>query len=215
MPNGNHIQSSGTTNIPWPNLPNTATKAHILPELNPHSLVSIGVLCDHNCTATFDKHAVTIHRQNQPILTGPRLPNGLWTSLSRKTAPNTTPTPSLHHKQNNNWFNGFTHPPLALALAPSSTQSNATSSQLGPASPPTSSDAISPKLTPLSKATLTNNDNANVKSLFQKSNPYLQPAPALTPYMPPFWTPRHLLAAPTATSPVVSRSNQIAAQTTY
>ena len=79
MPNGNHIQSSGTTNIPWPNLPNTATKAHILPELNPHSLVSIGVLCDHNCTATFDKHAVTIHRHNQPILTGPRLPNGLWT----------------------------------------------------------------------------------------------------------------------------------------
>ena len=79
MPNGNHIQSSGTTNIPWPNLPNTATKAHILPELNPHSLVSIGVLCDHNCTATFDKHAVTIHCHNQPILTGPRLPNGLWT----------------------------------------------------------------------------------------------------------------------------------------
>ena len=79
MPNGNHIQSSGTTNIPWPNLPNTATKAHILPELNPHSLVSIGVLCDHNCTATFNKHAVTFHRHNQPILTGPRLPNGLWT----------------------------------------------------------------------------------------------------------------------------------------
>ena len=79
MPNSNHIQSSGTTNIPWPNLPNTATKAHILPELNPRSLVSIGVLCDHNCTATFDKHTVTIHRHNQPILTGPRLPNGLWT----------------------------------------------------------------------------------------------------------------------------------------
>ena len=41
--------------------------------------MSIGILCDHNCTATFDKHAVTIHRHNQPILTGPRLPNGLWT----------------------------------------------------------------------------------------------------------------------------------------
>ena len=78
MPNGNHIQSISTTNIPWPNLPSTATKAHILPELNPHSLVSIGVLCDHNCTATFDKHAVTIHHHNQPLLTGPRLPKGLW-----------------------------------------------------------------------------------------------------------------------------------------
>ena len=79
MPNGNHIQSSGTTNITWPSLPSTATKAHIIPEPNPHSLVSIGILCDHNCTAAFDKHAVTIHRHNQPILTGPRLPNGLWT----------------------------------------------------------------------------------------------------------------------------------------
>ena len=77
MPNGHHIQSIGTTNINWPTLPNTATTAHI-PELNPHSLVSIGVLCDHDCTATFNKHAVTIHCQNQPILTGPCLPNGLW-----------------------------------------------------------------------------------------------------------------------------------------
>ena len=78
MPNGQHIQSIGTTNIDWPTLPSTATKAHILPDLNPHSLVSIGVLCDHDCTATFNKHAVTIHRHNQRILTGPRLPNGLW-----------------------------------------------------------------------------------------------------------------------------------------
>ena len=78
MPNGQQIQSIGTTNIDWPTLPSTATKAHILPDLNPHSLVSIGILCDHDCTATFNKHAVTIHRHNQPILTGPHLPNGLW-----------------------------------------------------------------------------------------------------------------------------------------
>ena len=81
MPNSQQIQSIGTTNIDWPTLPSTATKAHILPDLNPHSLVSIGVLCDHDCTATFTKHAVTIHRHNQPILTGPRLPNGLWSLL--------------------------------------------------------------------------------------------------------------------------------------
>ena len=37
MPNGQHIQSIGTTNIDWPTLPSTATKAHILPDLNPHS----------------------------------------------------------------------------------------------------------------------------------------------------------------------------------
>ena len=64
--------------------------------------MSIGVLCDHDCTATFNKHAVTIHRHNQPILTGPRLPNGLW-SLPLQTnhshhQANTLFTPQTQQK---------------------------------------------------------------------------------------------------------------------
>ena len=102
MPNSHHIQSISTTNINWPTLPNTATKAHILPELNPHSLVSIGVLYDHNCMATFNKHAVTIHHHNQPILTGPCLPNSLWSLPLQHDQtqhhPNTLVTPKTQQQ---------------------------------------------------------------------------------------------------------------------
>ena len=78
MPDGHYINSTGTTSIDWPDLPPAARTAHILPQLDPHSLVSIGVLCDHDCIATFDKKSVQIHRHNKQILHGIRLPNGLW-----------------------------------------------------------------------------------------------------------------------------------------
>ena len=72
------MNSTRTTSIDWPALPPTARTAHVLPQLDPHSLISIGVLCNHGCIATFDKESVQIHRHNTPILQGPRLPNGLW-----------------------------------------------------------------------------------------------------------------------------------------
>ena len=63
-------------------------------------------------------------------------------SLSNTTKPNTTPTHSLLRRHNNNWSNGFTQPPSVPVLALSLMPSNATSSQLGQASPLTSSDTI-------------------------------------------------------------------------
>ena len=213
MPNGHHIQSIGTTNINWPTLPNTAIKAHILPDLNPHSLVSIGILCDHDCTQpspnTPSPSTITIN----PYLPDCVSQTAFGASLSTTTKPNTTPTHSLLLRHNNNWSNGFMQLPPVPVLALSLTQSNATSSQLGQASPPTSSDAISPHPMPLLKATLTNNDNANANILVPMNNQSLQAVPALTPSTPPFLTPRPPLAAPTATSPAAFRSNQIAAPT--
>ena len=135
-------------------------------------------------------------------------------SLSTMTKPNTMPTHSLLIRHNNNWSNGFMQLPSVPVLALSLTQSNATSSQLGQASPPTSSDAISPHPTPLLKTTSTNNDNANANILVPMNNQSLQAAPAFTPSMLPFLTPWPPLAAPTATSPAAFRSNQIAVATT-
>ena len=109
-------------------------------------------------------------------------------SLSTTTKPNTTPTHTLLLRHNNNWSNGFMQPPSVPVLALSLTQSNATSSQLGQASPPTSSDSIFPHPTPLLKATLTNNDNANANILVPMNNQSLQAAPALTPFTPPILT---------------------------
>ena len=84
MPNGATIQSTHQGRLPLPAPINM--KAHVLPDLS-HSLISIGRLCDAGCTATFDADKVVIHHQNQPVLTGPRDPNGLW---SLGTAPNYT-----------------------------------------------------------------------------------------------------------------------------
>ena len=68
----------GTTSITWTGLPHSATQAHILPKLDPQSLISIHVLYDHNCTVIFDKHNITIEHNNHHILHSPCLPNGLW-----------------------------------------------------------------------------------------------------------------------------------------
>ena len=201
MPKGHHIQSISTTNINWPTLPNTTTKAHILPGLNPHSLVSIVVLCDHDCMATSPNRLTPSTVTINPYSPDRVSQMAFGASLSTTTKPNTTPTHSLLLRHNNSWSNGFTQPPSVAVLALSSTQSNATSSQLGQASPPASSDAISPQLTPLLKATSTNNDNANANILVPMNNQSLQAAPALTPATPPFLTPQPPLAAPTATTP--------------
>ena len=80
LPNGHTIHSTHTTRLHIPQVPDTATQAHVFPDLHPHSLLSVGLLCDHDCTATFTRHNVTIHRNGTPILHGHRLPNGLWTT---------------------------------------------------------------------------------------------------------------------------------------
>ena len=78
LPDGHLISSVGTTSINWKGLPHSVTQAHVIPKLNPHSLISIGVLCNHNCTAIFNKHHITITCNNYHIVHGTHLPNGLW-----------------------------------------------------------------------------------------------------------------------------------------
>ena len=80
MPNGTTIKSTHQGRLPLPAPINM--EAHVLPELS-HSLISIGKLCDAGCTATFDAKKVVIHHKNQPVLTGPRNSNGLWSLSSQ------------------------------------------------------------------------------------------------------------------------------------
>lgn len=80
LPNGDALTSTHTANLILPGLPPSATTAHIFPSLASGSLLSIGVLCDHGCTATFTKDDVSISHNNKSILTGQRAPStGLWT----------------------------------------------------------------------------------------------------------------------------------------
>jgi hypothetical protein len=65
-------------NLPNCNLPPEALTAHLFPELQ-HSLLSIGTLCGHGCTALFNANNVIIERNGQQIFVGHRHPtNKLW-----------------------------------------------------------------------------------------------------------------------------------------
>ena len=92
LPDGSTIVSTHVGTLPFA-LPPDACVAHIFPTLTSGSLVSIGLLCDHGCTATFTAHDVTITHQGQPILTGLRSPTTrLWSlALPHQVPPSLPP----------------------------------------------------------------------------------------------------------------------------
>jgi hypothetical protein len=65
MPNGTTIQSSHTCNLLLTNLPHQAWQAHILPGLVHNSLISVGQLCDSECSVTFTQDHVTVSRNGK------------------------------------------------------------------------------------------------------------------------------------------------------
>jgi hypothetical protein len=71
-----------------------ASKAHILPVMANHSLISVGQLCDEGYIVTFKQDAVTIcDSENSQILSGPRdLNAGLW-RINLKQTNNHIPEP--------------------------------------------------------------------------------------------------------------------------
>jgi hypothetical protein len=81
LPNGVNITSSHMALLRLPcTLPIGALKADIFPGLKSGSIVSIGQLCDHGCTATFTATQVQIFHQGCLLLTGHRSidTNNLW-----------------------------------------------------------------------------------------------------------------------------------------
>ena len=71
LPNKSIITSSKKGLLPIPTN-KTAKPALILPGLTNSSLLSIGQLCDDNCTAIFDKNTMYIYKYAKIILTGNR-----------------------------------------------------------------------------------------------------------------------------------------------
>ena len=75
-------------NLRLPNVSKQASEADILPSFK-HSLISVGQLCDDDCTATFSKHwCMMYNKHNKPVITGIRNPQ---TSLYEQQIP-------VHHK---------------------------------------------------------------------------------------------------------------------
>ena len=94
LPDGNSINSTHTALLQLPSqLPINARTAHIFPDLKSGSLISIGQLCDHNCTAIFDATQVKIYYKDAIIMSGARSinTNNLWV-LELDDLPNQTTT---------------------------------------------------------------------------------------------------------------------------
>jgi hypothetical protein len=90
LPNGDTLQSStNNCSLHLPQLPQDARNAHIIPGLTHSSLISIGTLCDAGCEATFHKTHVTVKKNNDILMTGPRDPRtGLWKlPMANTTSP--------------------------------------------------------------------------------------------------------------------------------
>jgi hypothetical protein len=97
LPDGTIITSSHTANLNLPGLPPGASICHLFPELTTGSLLSIGLLCDHNCTAIFTKHAVIIkNHEGATIIQGVRdATTNLWTIPINQPSPITLQVNSL------------------------------------------------------------------------------------------------------------------------
>ena len=79
LPDGSVIRSTHTCriNIPW--LPESATRAHIVPGLAHMSLISIAVLCDVGCKVTYDNGECKIYFEGKIVWMGNRKPfTKLW-----------------------------------------------------------------------------------------------------------------------------------------
>ena len=80
QPNGTQLKSAGNATMCLPNHPEIEQhlKGYILPQLDQHSIVSIGKLCDVGCTAVLDKDVCKIYKGKTEVLRGIRNDNGLW-----------------------------------------------------------------------------------------------------------------------------------------
>jgi hypothetical protein len=73
------MQPTSTGTLPLsPCLSTKAQSAFVLDNLQTGTLISLAQLCDDDCTALFTKYHVTILKNNSVIITGRRMPNGLW-----------------------------------------------------------------------------------------------------------------------------------------
>jgi hypothetical protein len=80
LPDNSIIKPTKSGHLSIPVLPQSATEAHVFLSLKSASLLSIGQLCDSNCSALFTKKDLTIfYSKNAPVLKGQQNEtDGLW-----------------------------------------------------------------------------------------------------------------------------------------
>ena len=88
LPNVAQIQATQAGYLPFHDKSSaTATKTHVFPGIKSSSLISIGQLCDDDCTAVLDRKWMKIYENNEIVLYCSRnLTDGLW-DISIPTEP--------------------------------------------------------------------------------------------------------------------------------
>jgi hypothetical protein len=87
LPNGDTITPTHTATLNMTSLPQAARRAHILPGLAQHSLLSVGQIYDSGCSVTFTASNVTVTNGGS-ILTGKRdKQSNLWSVPLNPTTP--------------------------------------------------------------------------------------------------------------------------------
>ena len=59
-------------------MPDGMLDGHVLPTLAKHTIVGLGVLCDHGCVVVLTAGKAYVMHENRLILSGSRKPGHLW-----------------------------------------------------------------------------------------------------------------------------------------
>jgi hypothetical protein len=102
MPNETIIQSSYTFNLLLTDLPPQAWQAHILPGLVHNSLISVGQLCDNECSVTFTQDQVAVSKNGEHVMYGSRDPKSRLWRVNLKQKFETKHVQCNHAHDNNN-----------------------------------------------------------------------------------------------------------------
>ena len=79
MPNGEQIRSTNKCDLDLPRLLISAQRSHIFSNFPASALISIGLLCNHGCTAHLDDCTIIIVRNGTTVLKFYRTPaSPLW-----------------------------------------------------------------------------------------------------------------------------------------
>jgi hypothetical protein len=111
MPNGTTIQSSHTCKLLLTDLPHQSRQAHILPGLVHNSLISVGQLCDKECSVTFSQDQVTVSRNGKHMMYGSRDPRSrLWqVNVKQRMKPEIVLCNHAHDNNNKKDLINFLH----------------------------------------------------------------------------------------------------------
>ena len=100
-PTGLLIELDEKVNLPVQGLSDEATNAHVFPALTSASLLSMGQLCDNDCTAIFTKNDLKIFKNEKLVIKGVcNNKDGLWDVRTLRSKlcelPSISPRKILH-----------------------------------------------------------------------------------------------------------------------